>query len=126
MKGRATGAPFFISATKAFPGAGATLRQVVRSAPRRARSQEIKDPIEASANQVESGARLVDEASQTMRDIVGSIARVTDVMNEIMASSAEQREGIEQIKEAIVQMDGVTQQNAALVEEAAAAAHLAK
>ena len=61
-----------------------------------------------------------------MRDIVGSIARVSDVMNEIMASSAEQREGIEQIKEAIVQMDGVTQQNAALVEEAAAAAHLAK
>ena len=99
---------------------------MVRSAPRRARSQEIKDPIEASANQVESGARLVDEASQTMRDIVGSIARVTDVMNEIMASSAEQSEGIEQIKEAIVQMDGVTQQNAALVEEAAAAAHLAK
>ena len=92
---------------------------MVRSAPRRARSQEIKDPIEASANQVESGARLVDEASQTMRDIVGSIARVTDDRNEIMATSAEQSEGIEQ-------MDGVTQRNAALVEEAAAAAHLAK
>jgi methyl-accepting chemotaxis protein len=85
-------------------------------------AQEIKDLIEASAGQVESGARLVDEAGQTMRDIVGSIARVTDVMNEIMASSSEQSEGIEQINEAIVQMDGVTQQNAALVEEAAAAA----
>ncbi len=85
-------------------------------------AQEIKGLIEASAEQVESGTRLVDQAGQTMREIVGSIERVTVVMNGIMASSAEQSAGIEQINQAIVQMDGVTQQNAALVEEAAAAA----
>jgi methyl-accepting chemotaxis protein len=57
-----------------------------------------------------------------MREIVGSVQRVTDIMAEIMAASVEQTAGIEQINEAVVQMDQVTQQNAALVEEAAAAA----
>ncbi|KWT69014.1 Methyl-accepting chemotaxis protein I (serine chemoreceptor protein) [Variovorax sp. WDL1] len=62
------------------------------------------------------------EAGQTMQDIVGSIRRVTDIVAEISAASHEQTQGIEQINQAITQMDQVTQQNAALVEEAAAAA----
>ncbi len=85
-------------------------------------AKEIKTLIEDSAQQVDSGARLVDQAGASMRDIVGSIERVTAIMNDIMSSSSEQSDGIEQVNRAIIEMDGVTQQNAALVEEAAAAA----
>jgi methyl-accepting chemotaxis protein len=73
-------------------------------------------------NNVEDGSQLVDRAGKTMEEIVKAIKRVTDVMAEIAASSDEQSAGIEQVNQAIIQMDRVTQQNAALVEEAAAAA----
>ncbi len=68
------------------------------------------------------GCTQVDEAGSMMDDIVFSVARVTDIMSEITAASHEQEAGIEQINQAIGEMDSVTQQNAALVEEAAAAA----
>jgi methyl-accepting chemotaxis protein len=71
---------------------------------------------------VATGSTLVGQAGDTMREIVGSVQRVTDIMAEITAASVEQTSGIEQINEAVLQMDQVTQQNAALVEEAAAAA----
>ena len=87
-----------------------------------AAAREIRLLIADSVDKVGAGGRLVDEAGETMQDIVGGIARVTDIMSEIAGASAEQTLGIEQVNAAIVQMDGVTQQNAALVEEAAAAA----
>ncbi|HTN65040.1 MAG TPA: methyl-accepting chemotaxis protein, partial [Burkholderiaceae bacterium] len=85
-----------------------------------AAAKEIKTLIDDSVDKVDTGARLVDEAGATMEEIVASVQRVTDIMSEITAASAEQTAGIEQINQAIVQMDQVTQQNAALVEEAAA------
>jgi methyl-accepting chemotaxis protein len=85
-----------------------------------AAAKEIKDLIDASTQRVADGATLAGQAGQTMQDIVDSIGRVTGIMNEIVASSREQASGIGQVNEAIVQMDGVTQQNAALVEESAA------
>jgi methyl-accepting chemotaxis protein-1 (serine sensor receptor) len=85
-------------------------------------AKEIKALIENSVQSVATGSSLVGQAGDTMREIVGSVQRVTDIMAEIMAASVEQTAGIEQINEAVVQMDQVTQQNAALVEEAAAAA----
>jgi methyl-accepting chemotaxis protein len=87
-----------------------------------AAAKEIKELITASVANVDAGASLVDRAGATMNEVVTSVARVTDIMAEIMAASAEQSAGIDQINGAIVQMDQVTQQNAALVEEAAAAA----
>ncbi|MDV7401175.1 methyl-accepting chemotaxis protein, partial [Arthrospira platensis SPKY1] len=69
-----------------------------------------------------SGTELVGRAGATMNDIVESIQRVTLLMRDISASSSEQAEGLAQINQAVAQMDGVTQQNAALVEEASAAA----
>jgi methyl-accepting chemotaxis protein len=87
-----------------------------------AAAREIKQLIGASVEQVDIGALLVDQAGATMTEIVDSVRRVTDIMSEIAAASQEQTVGIEQINEAITQMDEVTQQNAALVEEAAAAA----
>jgi methyl-accepting chemotaxis protein len=87
-----------------------------------AAAKDIKDLIDASVNNVENGSQLVDHAGKTMEEIVKAIKRVTDVMAEIAASSDEQSAGIEQVSQAITQMDRVTQQNAALVEEAAAAA----
>jgi methyl-accepting chemotaxis protein len=87
-----------------------------------AAAKEIKDLIDASTQRVADGATLAGQAGQTMRDIVDSIGRVTGIMNEIVASSREQASGIGQINQAIAQMDGVTQQNAALVEQSAAAA----
>jgi methyl-accepting chemotaxis protein len=87
-----------------------------------AAAKEIKALISASVVNVDAGAQLVGQAGTTMGDIVSSVARVTDIMAEIMAAGEEQSQGIEQINQAIVQMDQVTQQNAALVEEAAAAA----
>jgi len=86
-----------------------------------AAAKEIKDLIDASTQRVADGATLAGQAGQTMRDIVDSIGRVTGIMNEIVASSREQASGIGQVNQAIVQMDGVTQQNAALVEDSAAA-----
>jgi methyl-accepting chemotaxis protein len=86
-----------------------------------AAAKEIKDLIDASTQRVADGATLAGQAGQTMRDIVESIGRVTGIMNEIVASSREQASGIGQVNQAIVQMDGVTQQNAALVEGSAAA-----
>jgi methyl-accepting chemotaxis protein len=70
---------------------------------------------------VAAGGKLVDEAGTTMRQIIDGVRRVTDIMGEITAASEEQSAGIEQINQAVLQMDDVTQQNAALVEEAAAA-----
>ena len=85
-------------------------------------AKEIKGLISDSVSKVESGSKLVDTAGKTMEEIVQSVKRVTDIMAEISAASQEQRGGIEQVNNAVTQMDKVTQQNAALVEEAAAAA----
>jgi methyl-accepting chemotaxis protein len=84
-------------------------------------AREIKGLIDASVEKVGKGTRLVGEAGATMRDVVGSVQRVSDIMTEISAASREQSIGIEQVNGAIAEMDQVTQQNAALVEEAAAA-----
>jgi cytochrome c peroxidase len=85
-------------------------------------AKEIKGLIDNSVTQTDAGTRLVNEAGVTMRAIIDSVRSVTDIMDEISTASAEQSAGIEQINTAVVQMDQVTQQNAALVEEAAAAA----
>ena len=85
-------------------------------------AKEIKTLIGDSVEKVEIGTRLADQAGSTMQDIVASVKRVTDIIGEITSASVEQTSGIEQINQAIMQMDQVTQQNAALVEEAAAAA----
>ena len=87
-----------------------------------AAAKEIKTLIGDSVEKVEGGSKLVAEAGKTMEEIVTSIKRVTDIMSEITAATVEQSQGIEQVNTAITQMDEVTQQNAALVEEAAAAA----
>jgi methyl-accepting chemotaxis protein-1 (serine sensor receptor) len=87
-----------------------------------AAAKEIKELITASVDHVSAGTVLVDRAGETMNEIVSSVARVTDIMAEIMTAGEEQSSGIDQINQAIAQMDEVTQQNAALVEEAAAAA----
>jgi methyl-accepting chemotaxis protein len=87
-----------------------------------AAAKEIKELIGDSVQKVDTGARLVDQAGATMEDVVASIRRVTDIMAEIASASQEQTSGIEQVNQAIGQMDQVTQQNAALVEESAAAA----
>jgi methyl-accepting chemotaxis protein-1 (serine sensor receptor) len=88
-----------------------------------AAAKEIKELITASVEQVDAGTQLVDKAGATMEEIVTSVERVTSIMTEIMIAGEEQSSGIEQINQAIVSMDEVTQQNAALVEEAAAAAN---
>jgi methyl-accepting chemotaxis protein len=87
-----------------------------------AAAKEIKHLIGASVDQVDAGARLVDQAGATMQEIVASVRRVTDIMGEIASASQEQLSGIEHINGAITEMDQVTQQNAALVEQASAAA----
>ena len=87
-----------------------------------AAAKEIKALIDDSVGKVETGGRLVDEAGQTMGLIVTSIKQVADIMGEITAATLEQSHGIEEVNQAITQMDEMTQQNAALVEEAAAAA----
>ena len=85
-------------------------------------AKEIKELIGNSVDQVDIGSKLVKEAGATMDDVVASVRRVTDIMGEITSASSEQSIGIDQVNTAITQMDQVTQQNAALVEEAAAAA----
>ncbi len=85
-------------------------------------AKEIKELITDSVGKVDSGTKLVADAGNTMAEVVASVKRVTDIMAEITAASLEQSSGIEQVNQAIVQMDQVTQQNAALVEESAAAA----
>jgi len=84
-------------------------------------AKEIKGLITDSVESVDAGSRLVEQAGTTMKHVVDSVQRVTDIVSEISAASHEQSTGIEQVNQAIVQMDEVTQQNAALVEEAAAA-----
>ena len=97
----------------------------VRSLAQRCASaaKDIKTLIEDAVRKVEAGTVLVDEAGRTMQAIVASTRRVTAIMGDISVTTMEQTAGIEQINMAIVQVDQVTQQNAALVEEAAAAAH---
>jgi methyl-accepting chemotaxis protein len=85
-------------------------------------AKEIKSLINASVERVEQGTALVDQAGNTMAEVVASIRRVTDIMGEINASSAEQASGVSQVGEAVTHMDQTTQQNAALVEQMAAAA----
>ncbi|MRW93642.1 HAMP domain-containing protein [Duganella sp. FT80W] len=87
-----------------------------------AAAKEIKELINNSVEQVGAGSKLVEEAGSTMGEIVTSVQRVTDIMGEISMATQEQSTGIDQINMAVGQMDTVTQQNAALVEEAAAAA----
>jgi methyl-accepting chemotaxis protein len=102
----------------------AVVASEVRSLAQRSASaaKEIKILIDDSVGKVNEGSRLVHEAGTTMDQVVGSVRRVTDIMAEIAAASQEQETGIEQINRAVNDMDAVTQQNAALVEEAAAAA----
>jgi methyl-accepting chemotaxis protein len=85
-------------------------------------AKEIKALIGASVDRVEQGSALVDQAGTTMREVVASIRRVSDIVGEISAASAEQNAGVAQVGEAITRMDQGTQQNAALVEQSAAAA----
>jgi methyl-accepting chemotaxis protein len=85
-------------------------------------AKEIKILIADSVKKVEGARKLVNQAGKTMEEIVTAVKRVNDIMSEISAASAEQSEGIEQVNRAIAQMDEVTQHNATLVEEAAAAA----
>jgi methyl-accepting chemotaxis protein len=85
-------------------------------------AKEIKSLIDDSVSTVDTGSKLVEQAGQTMEQIVTSIGRVTDIMGEITSASNEQSDGIELINQAIAKMDSTTQQNAGLVEEAAAAA----
>ena len=100
----------------------------VRSLAQRAAeaAREIKVLINASVERVEAGTHLVNDAGTTMTDIVGSVQRVTDIIGEISAAAAEQSQGIAQINGTVTELDQVTQQNAALVEESAAAAQSLK
>ncbi|WP_375508740.1 methyl-accepting chemotaxis protein [uncultured Caballeronia sp.] len=103
----------------------AVVASEVRSLAQRSSSaaKEIKELIANSVQQVQSGSVLAGQAGETMAEVTQAVARVTDIMEEIAAASIEQGRGIEQVNQAITQMDEVTQQNAALVEEAAAASH---
>ncbi|MER0214692.1 MAG: PAS domain S-box protein [Nitrosomonas sp.] len=85
-------------------------------------AKEIKTLIDDSVKKVDQGAALVDETGKTMNEIVMSIKNLTEIMSDITSASKEQNTGIEQVTQAVSQMDEVTQQNAALVEQAAAAA----
>jgi methyl-accepting chemotaxis protein len=85
-------------------------------------AREIKSLITESVGRVDAGSALVDQAGATMREIVASISRVSDIVGEISTASTEQSNGVAQVDEAVRQMDTTTQQNAALVEQSAAAA----
>jgi methyl-accepting chemotaxis protein len=89
-------------------------------------AKEIKSLIGASVEKVEGGSRQVAQAGETMQEIVGSVQRVSDIIGEISAAAMEQSEGIGQINGSVVQLDQMTQQNAALVEQSAAAAESMK
>ena len=82
-------------------------------------AKEIKELIQDSASKVDEGSRLVNESGETLEEIVGAVKKVTDIVAEISAASQEQSQGIEQVNKAVTQLDEMTQQNAALVEEAA-------
>jgi methyl-accepting chemotaxis protein len=101
----------------------AVVASEVRSLAQRSSSaaKEIKELIAASVQKIHDGSALAGDAGTTMSEVTQAVARVTDIMGEIAAASAEQSRGIEQVNLAITQMDEVTQQNAALVEQAAAA-----
>ena len=102
----------------------AVVASEVRSLAQRsaAAAREIKVLIGDSVAKVEAGARLVDQAGATMSEVVASVKRVTDIMGDITSASDQQSLGIEEVNRAVTQMDRATQQNAALVEESAAAA----
>jgi len=102
----------------------AVVASEVRSLAQRcaAAAKEIKGLIEASNGEVDAGSQLVAEAGTTMQEVLASVQRVTDIMGEISVASVEQTKGIEEVNRAVVEMDTTTQQNAALVEEASAAA----
>jgi len=85
-------------------------------------AKEIKDLISASVDRVGQGTALADKAGATMQEIVQAVDRVTTIMGEIAGASEEQSSGVEAVGNAVSQLDQVTQQNAALVEESAAAA----
>ncbi|WP_368900537.1 methyl-accepting chemotaxis protein, partial [Mixta calida] len=85
-------------------------------------AKEIKSLIEDSVARVDTGSVLVESAGETMSDIVSAVTRVTDIMGEIASASDEQSRGIDQVGLAVTEMDRVTQQNAALVQESASAA----
>lgn len=89
-------------------------------------AKEIKTLIDDSVEKVDAGGKQVDEAGKTMADIVSGVKRAAEIMREITAASQEQSAGIEQVNQAVIQMDDVTQQNAALVEQAAASAESMK
>ncbi|MBL8305576.1 MAG: hypothetical protein JNM33_02685 [Rubrivivax sp.] len=89
-------------------------------------AREIKSLIGSSVEKVESGSRLVQDAGNTMGEIVASVQRVSDIIGEISAAAAEQSSGIGQVNTAVTQLDAMTQQNAALVEQSAAAAESLK
>ncbi|MGC3981440.1 MAG: methyl-accepting chemotaxis protein [Steroidobacteraceae bacterium] len=101
----------------------AVVASEVRSLAQRSASaaKEIKDLINDSVDKVKTGTELVDASGKSLTDIMNSVKKVTDIVAEIAAASEEQAAGIDQVNLAITQMDSVTQQNAALVEEAAAA-----
>ncbi|MFL6674094.1 MAG: methyl-accepting chemotaxis protein [Massilia sp.] len=102
----------------------AVVASEVRSLAQRsaAAAKEIKALIDDSVEKVSAGTELADKAGNTMHEVVTSVKRVTDIISEIAAASAEQTAGIEQVNQAIAAMDQATQRNAALVEESAAAA----
>jgi methyl-accepting chemotaxis protein len=89
-------------------------------------AKEIKSLIGESVEKVESGSKLVADAGKTMEEIVHSVQRVTDIIGEITAAASEQSDGIGQVNSSVAQLDQMTQQNAALVEESAAAAESLK
>ena len=102
----------------------AVVASEVRSLAQRssAAAKEIKELIGASIDKIRGGMTEAEDAGRTMSEVTAAISRVTDIMGEIAAASDEQSRGIEQVNQAITQMDQVTQQNAALVEEATASA----
>ena len=87
-----------------------------------AAAKEIKGLIVSSVEKVEGGSRLVADAGRTMTEIVGSVQRVSDIIGEISAAATEQSQGIGEVNTSVTQLDQMTQQNAALVEQSAAAA----
>jgi methyl-accepting chemotaxis protein len=106
----------------------AVVASEVRSLAQRsaAAAKEINSLISASVERVETGTTLVDQAGQTMEEIVAAVGRVSTIVGEISSASGEQSNGVSQVSQAVTQMDQATQQNAALVEESAAAAESLK